>query len=122
MSSASDGADKALADALKHAKRQPADRPYFFALVLKGAADGRLLVGKRKVPPRPGPCRLAALAYDVSAILTASLDGHVRLHGSDGTIVREWKPEASVAALALDALGTTGYVGLADGNVLALTV
>jgi hypothetical protein len=73
-----------------------------------------------KVAPRPGPCRLAVLAYDGSSMLTVGLDGIVRLHASDGAIRGEWKPEANVTAIAFGALGTMAYLGQADGYVIAL--
>ena len=73
-----------------------------------------------KIGPRPGPCRLVALSYDGSTLLTAGLDGSVRLHDRTGTVRSEFRPEATVAALALDALGTMAFVGLANGKVLAL--
>jgi hypothetical protein len=87
-------------------------------------SDGVACYGLRgdrlNAAPRPGPCRLAALAYDGSSMLTVGLDGIVRLHGANGATRSEWKPEASVTAIAFGALGTTAYAGQADGNVIAL--
>jgi hypothetical protein len=76
---------------------------------------------KRRDGPHLGPCRLVALAYDGSALLTAGLDGCVRLHKWDGQIRSDFRPDAAVTSLALNALGNTALVGLADGKVLALT-
>jgi WD40 repeat protein len=70
--------------------------------------------------PRPGPCRLAALSYDGTALLTAGLDGRVRIHDRSGKPVFGYRPEAVVSSLALDALGQTAYLGQADGAVLAM--
>ena len=75
---------------------------------------------KRVGGPRPGPCRLVALSYDGTSLLTASLDGVVRRHDHDGKVRAEFCPEAAVTSLALDALGTTGFIGLANGTVMAL--
>ena len=51
MAKASDGGvDKELATHLKKAKKARAERPLFYALVLKGGTDGKLMVGKKKVP------------------------------------------------------------------------
>src|SRR5262249_41079484 len=43
--------DKVLLDGLRRARKAAADRPYFFALVIKGAADGALIVSKKKCRP-----------------------------------------------------------------------
>ncbi len=75
---------------------------------------------KRADGPRPGPCRLADLSYDGSSLLTTGLDGVVRWHDRDGKTRSEFHPDAAVTAQCLDALGTTAFVGLADGTVLAL--
>ena len=75
---------------------------------------------RRTGGPRPGACRLAALSYDGTALLTAGLDGRVRLHDRNGKAETEFHPEAAVASLALDALGHTAFVGQADGAVLAM--
>jgi hypothetical protein len=76
---------------------------------------------KRRDGPHTGPCRLVALSYDGTALATAGLDGVVRLHDRAGTVRSEFRPDANVSALALDALGRTAFVGLADGTVVALT-
>ncbi len=70
--------------------------------------------------PRLAPCRLVAMSYDGLAILTAGLDGVVRLHDGSGKVRSDFRPDAAVAALALDALGKTAFLGLADGSVLAM--
>jgi hypothetical protein len=69
---------------------------------------------------KPGPCRLAVLSYDGTSILTVGLDGLIRLHDRQGKARSEYRPEAAVVAVDLDALGTTAFVGLADGTVMAL--
>jgi WD40 repeat protein len=75
---------------------------------------------KRNGSPRPGPCRIVALSYDGSIYLTAGLDGCVRMHDRFGQTRSDFRPAAAVTSLALNALGTTAFIGLADGQVLAM--
>lgn len=52
MAQTDTGLDKTLANTLKQATRAPAGSPYFFALVLKGGTDGRLIVAKGAIPEK----------------------------------------------------------------------
>jgi WD40 repeat protein len=116
-------------------RRRWHDSPFAHCGSLAATGDGRLIAlacfsdgvslynlrgEKLNGGPRPGPCRMAALSYDGSTLLTAGLDGLVRLHDRAGQTRSDFRPDAAVTSLALDALGTTAFVGLADGNVLAM--
>jgi hypothetical protein len=95
----------ALADDLKRAAQAPADRPYFFALVVRGGTDGKLIVSRRKGPEK----QIADAKKETggSAVVTGVC------FGEDGTLVFEtakvpapaWTP--LVKRLAKDVAGLT---------------
>jgi hypothetical protein len=44
--------DDELLTNLKRAQKAPSDKPLFFALVVKGTADGKLIISKYKIPEK----------------------------------------------------------------------
>jgi hypothetical protein len=79
-------------------------------------------VGRPSRRPWPGgdPCRLAALSYDGDAVLTAGLDGRLRLRDAAGAIRAEAELEGAAVGLALGPLAGYAAVALAEGKVLCL--
>jgi hypothetical protein len=67
------------------------------------------------------PCHLAAVSYSGEVLLTAGLDNRVSLRERDGSTRAEFKAEAAIVALALGPLGDFAVVGLAEGQVVALS-
>jgi hypothetical protein len=78
------------------------------------------LNGPARRPLHSTPCRLAALSYDGGALVSVGLGGTLALHHEKKKMDSEHNMESSVVSIAVDGLGKSAVVALADGTILRL--
>jgi hypothetical protein len=77
---------------------------------------------KRERQTVPEPCRLASLAFDGQRTLIAGLSHRLHLLDAQGGTLGSYSCEQTPVAVALEALGETAIVALADGTLMGLEI